>query len=342
MSNRFPKNRSAVLGRGDFRTRDFVNGHPCIFVPEAILLDTRFSMKMRLLAAWAWGQSINWVFRVEDIRTRLAMTRAEWRTLSVEMKSAGFMQQSKEPDPQGGVLPVHTLLFNFTIFETNQSYPQGSHSREGSKTTPRASGQARPLPEGLKTASPRGVENDQLNRGPNQLGNKQPPPARFADADGGGGGDVSRKEEVDQGGKARQIARALGLKLGLKGDAIDRFCHAAAAATVEQLNLVEPIVRGTRKVGTLEGFCVHLAQKASAGILQPPSTTEAEAGAPALELEYLEQLHNCVISGPSGPIAKVQGRMTRCCQTDLIFPPAITLELIRKVKSGQLDARAPT
>ena len=134
MGNHFSHNISGVIGRDDRATRAFVDGQPCILAPERILLDVRFSLSMRLCAIWVWGQSINWVFRVEDIQGRLGLTRRMWRTLAEEMKASGFMEQSKEPDLAGGVIPVHRLVFNFTIFNDAGPYPQGDPSREGPKT----------------------------------------------------------------------------------------------------------------------------------------------------------------------------------------------------------------
>lgn len=141
----FPKNSSVVVGKADHNTRGFNNGEPCVYIPERILLDKRYSLAMRALAGWVWGQSVSWVFKVEDIQSRLGLTRGQWRTLVKEMTDTGFVSQLR--DQVDGGVPIHVLQFNFTIFQlqtarqpvargVENNKPRDSNNQISKKTPP--------------------------------------------------------------------------------------------------------------------------------------------------------------------------------------------------------------
>ncbi len=288
---------------------------------------------MRALAAWAWGQSLSWVFRVEDIQARHGMTRGQWRTLAREMTACGFMVQRKELDDDG--FPVWCLAFNFTVF---QGYQHDDHSgarvREWSKTTTRASGEKRPLA--------RVVGNGRLNQDLKKPTFKKPPPARELGVSAGdGGGDADQKGKEEDQDRVQEIARAV----GLTGDAISRFCKAAGGAAQVQLDLIQPIIRGASGIRDLEGFVVWLAKRAVAGGLRPPGmTAPEESGGGGQgerdELPTLDGWLGYVISGPGGPVAVVEeARRARCLKTGHLLHPQKIRGLVRRIWSGELEAK---
>lgn len=318
----FEKNSSEVHGRTAVSTRIFLDGEPGTFAPDRILSDGRFSLGMRALAVWVWGQSLSWVFRVEDIQERLGITRGQWRTLSKEMTHAGFMAQRQEGvGHAGGGIPTHCLVFYFTIFEGfQQGNLSGGCAPERLKTTTRVSGGKRPLAGG--------VRNMRLNPVFNNPSFKEPPPAPS------GGSACLQEEEL-----ARQIATVL----GLTGDAVERFCKACLGAHTNQLALIKPIVERTQHVRDRIGLCIGLAAKAARGeLVQPqPAAVKAQGSDVGHELKKLVEWSGFVIGGPAGDLVRVEGSRMRCLTSGLFLHPADVLKLIHRVKAGELDARPP-
>lgn len=319
----FPKNSSIVVGRTDHFTRMFNGGESCTIVPERILLDGRYSPGMRFFAAWAWGQSISWVFRVEDIQTRLGLTRGQWRTLAKEMTDAGFMQQFKEP--VDGSVPVHSIHLNFTIFEITQPCPQDSHSgapaREGSKTTTRARGEKQPLG--------RGAGNNQQTKALGNQGFKEPPRASA-----GGGSACFQEEEAE--------VRALAQRLGLGQEEVQRFADAARGAGGNQLELLEQICRNT-KARDPAALAIGLAKKAAAGTLTQPGG-EGRGVSEAVKVHrMLEGLEGSILADLHGPLARVEHGRLRALRVDgsPFLHPQGGAELVARLQAGELDLHPP-
>jgi len=273
---------------------------------------------------WAWGQAISYVFTVGGSRAALGLTERAWRTLAVEMRAAGFLLQTKESIPGGGV-PVHTLQLNFSIFQGGESSPQGVTSRarmrEVTNPTPRASGQNRHLA--------RGDAIDGQTRGLNQQKfKKQPPPEA--------GGSAAIRSAAG--------AAAAADRIGLARGARERFVDRAASASPVQLSALVAIVetRGGRGVRDADAFAIGLAAQAAAGTLEMPRgwAEGRDAAQRPGGLELLQGHGGRRLVGPSGPVAVVaeHGLALRIPGPGgLQLADAIALKLISKWQSGELE-----
>lgn len=319
----FPKNSSVVLGRTDHSTHGYHGGELCVRAPERILLDKRFSLGMRALACWIWGQSLSWVFRVEDIQARLGITRAAWRTLAREMADAGFMRQDREPVP--GSVPIHTITFNFSIFEGKQGSPQASHSgvrtREGRKTTTHATDGIRPLV--------RGADYSQETKYSSNPKTKVPPP---------GGGHT--------GIQADSMAVALARRLGLNEAETARFTLAVKGAAQEQIELIELIYANTKRVNNPVALAIGLAKQAAAGTLKELTSADSRRKSESDVVRLLKLLNGhdgALLADPSGPIARVEAGRLRSLRDPgtPCLHPKMCATLVARWQAGELDLLPP-
>lgn len=313
------------------RTRMILDGVPYILVPEHFLLDHRFSLDSRALVTWAWGQSLNWLFRVEDIQERLGITRGKWRTLSSELTKCGFLSRSSEPVP--GSVPIHNFRLNFLVFEgTNGSFESSQSEQnmcKGLRVTARTRGEKQPLT--------READNNQETKPSRNNPRKKPPPhsetARPANA------------WRVQGGGAPSTAALIAERLGLKEAEVGRFISAAEGASNEQLELVELIHKTTKRVKNPIALAIDLAKRAVRGELTQPRGVN-RGPCESIEVGHqrrLQDLNGAVFADSSGPKVRVEDGRLRSLQHpgEPLLHPSDIAKVIANWENGLLDLRHP-
>lgn len=327
----FPKNSSEVFGRAVMNTRPIISGERHILVPEDFLLDQRFSLGMRAFATWAWGQSITWVFRVEDIQMRLGITRSQWRTLAKEMVKSGFLIQTSESVP--GSVPIHNLRFNFLALNGTQSSSNIRPSREdtskGLKMTT--------LPRGEKQPLTRGTNNNQKTK--TQGNNTIKKPLNRPES--------KQIEKIDcvNASEAGLKAALTAERLGLNSVEAKRFISAAKDASDEQLDLAERIHKSANRVRDPVAYAVGLAKQAARGMLTQPNGAipvprESEE---VRSQRLLEDLNGAVLEDSSGPRARVEyGRLRSLRHAgEPLLHPSDSAKVIADWNNGLLTLLRP-